>query len=177
MDSLIVATTATVLENKKIATKRTKKIKKRPTKVVYISNPIKFKTSASQFRALVQELTGQDSELPADPTSWFLDHYHHDDGVGGDNLTDLDSSRTNDDDDQELVEVVPALDLKDQEQLERVVLDPDAPPLELFDDIFIPQMLENYSSSGLMASNLFYESSSASATTTTTHVDLLRTLN
>ncbi|KDP29260.1 hypothetical protein JCGZ_16649 [Jatropha curcas] len=174
MDSLMVATTATVQENKKRAPKRIKKVKKQPMKVVYITNPIKFKTSASQFRALVQELTGQDSELPADPTSWFLDRYHHD----GDNLTDPDASRNNDDDDRALVEVVPTLDFKDHEQLERVVLDPDAPPLELFDDIFIPQILESCSSSGLMTSSLFYESSAAaSATTTTTHVDLLRTLN
>lgn len=41
------------------------KIKKKPAavKVVYISNPMKVKTSASEFRALVQELTGQDSDI------------------------------------------------------------------------------------------------------------------
>ncbi|KAF1882777.1 hypothetical protein Lal_00002958 [Lupinus albus] len=37
-------------------------------KVVYISNPMKFKTSASEFMALVQELTGQDAESPPDPS-------------------------------------------------------------------------------------------------------------
>ncbi|GKU91372.1 hypothetical protein SLEP1_g5257 [Rubroshorea leprosula] len=31
-------------------------------KVVYISSPMKVKTCASKFRALVQELTGKDSE-------------------------------------------------------------------------------------------------------------------
>ncbi|XVE52307.1 hypothetical protein DITRI_Ditri02bG0112500 [Diplodiscus trichospermus] len=31
-------------------------------KVVYISSPMKVKTCASQFRALVQELTGKDSD-------------------------------------------------------------------------------------------------------------------
>lgn len=31
-------------------------------KVVYISSPMKVKTSASEFRALVQELTGRDSD-------------------------------------------------------------------------------------------------------------------
>ncbi|KAG9129348.1 hypothetical protein Leryth_016639 [Lithospermum erythrorhizon] len=32
-------------------------------KVVYISTPMKVKTSASRFRALVQELTGRDSDV------------------------------------------------------------------------------------------------------------------
>ncbi|KAI3764220.1 hypothetical protein L2E82_14224 [Cichorium intybus] len=32
-------------------------------KVVYISSPMKVKTSASRFRALVQELTGRDSDI------------------------------------------------------------------------------------------------------------------
>lgn len=34
---------------------------KRPLKVVYISTPMKVQTSASNFRDLVQELTGRDS--------------------------------------------------------------------------------------------------------------------
>ncbi|KAL5720132.1 hypothetical protein ACHQM5_012828 [Ranunculus cassubicifolius] len=37
------------------------KYRKKPVKVVYISNPMKVKTSASEFRSLVQELTGRDS--------------------------------------------------------------------------------------------------------------------
>nr|GLL24526.1 uncharacterized protein LOC109158988 [Ipomoea trifida] len=37
-------------------------------KVVYISNPVRVNTSAAKFRALVQELTGQDADdLPAVP--------------------------------------------------------------------------------------------------------------
>ncbi|KAE8711947.1 Sigma factor binding protein 2 [Hibiscus syriacus] len=48
--------------------KRTKKNSKRSNskkdlKVVYISSPMKVKTCASQFRALVQELTGKDSDI------------------------------------------------------------------------------------------------------------------
>lgn len=39
------------------------KMKKKGVKVVYISNPMKVKTSASEFRALVQELTGRDSDI------------------------------------------------------------------------------------------------------------------
>ncbi|KAM7271047.1 hypothetical protein ACFE04_030261 [Oxalis oulophora] len=43
--------------------------RKDPVKVVYISNPMKFKTSASKFRALVQRLTGRDAEYPSDDYS------------------------------------------------------------------------------------------------------------
>lgn len=32
-----------------------------PVKVVYIGNPVNFNTSASEFRSLVQQLTGKDS--------------------------------------------------------------------------------------------------------------------
>ncbi|RZC77664.1 hypothetical protein C5167_001853 [Papaver somniferum] len=39
-----------------------KKISK-PVKVVYISNPMMVKTSVSEFRSLVQELTGRDSDI------------------------------------------------------------------------------------------------------------------
>ncbi|KAL3516419.1 hypothetical protein ACH5RR_023321 [Cinchona calisaya] len=38
-------------------------------KVVYISSPMKVKTSASRFRTLVQELTGRDSDV-----SRFMDN-------------------------------------------------------------------------------------------------------
>ncbi|KAI3849716.1 hypothetical protein MKW98_026630 [Papaver atlanticum] len=39
-----------------------KKISK-PVKVVYISNPMKVKASVSEFRSLVQELTGRHSDI------------------------------------------------------------------------------------------------------------------
>ncbi|KAK1278216.1 hypothetical protein QJS04_geneDACA003581 [Acorus gramineus] len=39
------------------------KAKKKPIKVVYISNPMRVETSPSKFRSLVQELTGQDSDV------------------------------------------------------------------------------------------------------------------
>ena len=45
-----------------------KKNKNKPIKVVYISNPMRVNASASEFRALVQELTGQDAESPPDPS-------------------------------------------------------------------------------------------------------------
>lgn len=48
------------------------KMTKKPIKVVYISNPVKFTTSASEFRALVQELTGRDSDLPFDAHNYVF---------------------------------------------------------------------------------------------------------
>lgn len=39
------------------------KIYRRPLKVVYISNPMMVKASAEEFRSVVQELTGQDSDV------------------------------------------------------------------------------------------------------------------
>ncbi|KAK3218121.1 hypothetical protein Dsin_012091 [Dipteronia sinensis] len=50
---------------------RKSKTKTKPIKVVYISNPMKVKTCASKFRALVQELTGRDAGLP-DPTNNYI---------------------------------------------------------------------------------------------------------
>ncbi|XP_025814730.1 transcription factor SOX-4-like isoform X2 [Panicum hallii] len=49
---------------------------KKQIKVVYISNPMRVKTSAAGFRALVQELTGRD----ADPSKYSPDELG---GVGG----------------------------------------------------------------------------------------------
>ncbi|CAN6830409.1 unnamed protein product [Brassica oleracea] len=42
----------------------------KPIKVRYISNPMRVETCPSKFRELVQELTGQDAELPPDPTTY-----------------------------------------------------------------------------------------------------------
>ncbi|CAK7340236.1 unnamed protein product [Dovyalis caffra] len=117
------------------------KTKKKPMKVVYISNPMKFKTSASGFRALVQELTGQDSELP-DLTK-FLDS-----DVGGNYQTDASKTVDDDDDDDHALDV-PTKD-PSQEQPKRQDVS-----FESFDDIFMPQMLENVS--GIMPSNLWCE--------------------
>ncbi|KAE8038430.1 hypothetical protein FH972_010941 [Carpinus fangiana] len=48
--------------NQMSSKKQPKRITKKPIKVVYISTPMKVKTSASKFRDLVQELTGRDSD-------------------------------------------------------------------------------------------------------------------
>ncbi|RYR44179.1 hypothetical protein Ahy_A08g040560 isoform A [Arachis hypogaea] len=42
---------------------------KKEIKVTYISSPMKVKTNASNFRALVQELTGQDSNVADNDTN------------------------------------------------------------------------------------------------------------
>lgn len=39
------------------------KAKKKPIKIVHISNPMKVTTTTSEFKGLVQELTGQDSDM------------------------------------------------------------------------------------------------------------------
>lgn len=48
-----------------------KKKENNKLKVVYISSPMKVKTSASRFRALVQELTGRDSDISQYDASCF----------------------------------------------------------------------------------------------------------
>ncbi|KAJ8570325.1 hypothetical protein K7X08_037297 [Anisodus acutangulus] len=48
----------------KKAYKQPKNTKKKPVKVVYIANPMKVNTSAAEFRALVQQLTGQNAKYP-----------------------------------------------------------------------------------------------------------------
>lgn len=58
--------------------KKQNKKNKKEVKVTYISSPMKVKTSASNFRALVQELTGQDSNV-ADMFVEVNDFVHVDD--------------------------------------------------------------------------------------------------
>lgn len=49
--------------NQKRGAKQAKSKRKAPLKVVYISSPMKFETSAAKFRELVQSVTGQDSDI------------------------------------------------------------------------------------------------------------------
>ncbi|OEL35691.1 hypothetical protein BAE44_0003290 [Dichanthelium oligosanthes] len=56
---------------------------KKPIKVVYISNPMRVKTSAAGFRALVQELTGRD----ADPSKYSPDELGGVAGAGAEEAT------------------------------------------------------------------------------------------
>jgi VQ motif len=47
--------------------------KKKPLKVVYISNPVKLTATAAQFRAVVQELTGRDSNVAETMADQYVD--------------------------------------------------------------------------------------------------------
>ncbi|XVF56292.1 hypothetical protein PTKIN_Ptkin06aG0107300 [Pterospermum kingtungense] len=111
------------------AAKRVKSKKKnnKPIKVVYISNPMKVKTSASKFRALVQKLTGQDAELP-DPTKFT----GTDDDLGGDGNQTVPDVANNSSVDNHAQEVP------------RVGEQPAAHEQDKDDEVFIPQMLENF---------------------------------
>ncbi|KAK2974084.1 hypothetical protein RJ640_001368 [Escallonia rubra] len=115
MDKLL-----SVHQNK--ATKQAKP-KKKPVKVVYISNPMRVKTSASEFRALVQELTGQDADLP-DPSKYpeILDSHQVDPRAM--KLTD----------ELKVAGVEPVNELPNRPDL----------PFEHYDDVFMPQILENF---------------------------------
>ncbi|XP_010245501.1 PREDICTED: sigma factor binding protein 1, chloroplastic-like [Nelumbo nucifera] len=117
------------------------KSKNKPIKVVYISNPMKVKTSASQFRALVQELTGRDSD-------------------------ETDATRFSDFDSVDGVQVVPDQVAKvtydDSPEIPRVDTYQESPAssdsnlFEPFNDVFTPQMLESFA--GFFPSSLTTES-------------------
>ncbi|KAK4281936.1 hypothetical protein QN277_013377 [Acacia crassicarpa] len=68
---------------RKTPTKRCKPDKRDPIKVVYISNPMNFRVTASEFRALVQELTGWDAGSLPDPSRFRNSGGDDSDNVGG----------------------------------------------------------------------------------------------
>ncbi|XP_021804438.1 sigma factor binding protein 2, chloroplastic [Prunus avium] len=138
------------------------KTKKQGIKVVYISNPMKVRTSASEFRALVQELTGQDSELP-DPAR-FLEHSSAEDS----NSTAQIGGEHHHHHHHHLLHHHDALDL--------VVPDAASPPAqeqpaessssnvntqyhddELYDELFVPEMMDSFG--GFLPSSVLYGSS------------------
>ncbi|XP_022747199.1 sigma factor binding protein 1, chloroplastic-like [Durio zibethinus] len=128
--------------------KSKKKNNKKPIKVVYISNPMKVKTSPSKFRALVQELTGQDAEL-ADPTK-FTDT---DDDVGNQTVPDA-AKNSIDDHAQEFPRVgeQPTGHRHHEQQHSTMAYDQDV-PFETFDEVFTPYMQENFT--GFLPPGLF----------------------
>ncbi|GMH05077.1 hypothetical protein Nepgr_006917 [Nepenthes gracilis] len=69
--------------------------RKNDIKVVYISTPMKVKTSASRFREIVQELTGQDSDVVrimengADHDTWMIANWKYDHDHDHDHATGL----------------------------------------------------------------------------------------
>ncbi|KAL3534624.1 hypothetical protein ACH5RR_003085 [Cinchona calisaya] len=118
------------------------KNKIRPVKVVYISNPMKVKTSASEFRALVQELTGKDADVPG-PTK-FSDKESAGSGIDG------------------REEVSTELKSKEDDYVRKGMHKrADCNLYETYDHknddvVFTPWMMESFP--GLVASNLWYGS-------------------
>ncbi|XP_052175844.1 sigma factor binding protein 1, chloroplastic-like [Diospyros lotus] len=115
------------------------KTKKKPVKVVYISNPMMVKTTASEFRALVQELTGQE----AGGTPDFCKYRQIGSGCGGRRRLAMSTD-------------------KDAVQVPTVELEPHAVEVpersdltveDQHDDVFVPQMLEDFG--GFFPSNMF----------------------
>ncbi|KAL4375942.1 hypothetical protein GQ457_02G040310 [Hibiscus cannabinus] len=144
---------SSILQTRKSSPKKAKS--KKPIKVVYISNPMKVKTSPSEFMALVQKLTGRDAELPDDLTK-FTDTEEAVDDVGGDN----------DDGNQRVLDTatkngtVADYHVKDiidlDRQLNSVIVDDVERdiPFDVFDDdVFTPQMIENFT--GILPQGLF----------------------
>ncbi|KAK4424827.1 hypothetical protein Salat_1676300 [Sesamum alatum] len=115
-------------------------------KVVYISSPMKVKTSASRFRSLVQELTGKNSDISqymAEPNN----HYGF-----------MDFREIDCDDDQSL-----AKDTSDDQcQIFSSVFAEDTPTssdslLEPMENVFVSQMDEQFS--GFFSTNSFFDAS------------------
>ncbi|XP_022147780.1 sigma factor binding protein 2, chloroplastic-like [Momordica charantia] len=103
--------------------------KNQPLKVVYISNPMRVHTSASEFRALVQELTGRDAEFP-DPAKFHQASID----VGEMNL---EKNREGDDDEEASLDVATTMEDSNDDFLES--------PYESFEEMLMREMLmENF---------------------------------
>ena len=140
MDNLV----SSLQESKAAKKAKSKKKNNKPIKVVYISNPMKVKTSASKFRALVQELTGQDAELPH-PTKLT----DTDEDISGGNQKVPDAAKNSTDyhvQEVPIVEEQPAGHHHHEQQYSTMAHDHDV-PFETFDEVFTPQMLENFTGS------------------------------
>ncbi|KAI7996504.1 hypothetical protein LOK49_LG10G02674 [Camellia lanceoleosa] len=128
--------------HEKKPTKQTNRIKKNTIKVVYISNPMKVNTTASEFRALVQELTGQDAK------------YSEIGCVGGNQMVSdeikINGGDHHDDDHDHALEEVPRL----MEPTTSDVAKSSDLAFEQYDDVFMPQMIENFS--GFLPSSLLF---------------------
>ncbi|WOL06782.1 sigma factor binding protein 1, chloroplastic-like [Canna indica] len=131
------------------------KKKKKPVKVVYISNPMRVTTSATAFRALVQKLTGRDSDVDAAAAVNSAEEYSASaapatpaDSCSGSacNSADLGASCSG-------VEACNSL----------------VAPSEVFDEAFDAQMLENYVC-GFMSSMLYDFEPQISSSTETSEV-------
>ncbi|KAF6163307.1 hypothetical protein GIB67_025171 [Kingdonia uniflora] len=117
--------------------------KKKPIKVVYISNPMKVKTSASEFRAKVQELTGQDSDVAYSQSSEFSQGTESTDDIDELQAVPDEKVKTRNDDIEYLTQDVPRV--VDEEEFYRRswAFGSSNSPFDQFDD-FSSQLLENF---------------------------------
>ncbi|XP_062111965.1 sigma factor binding protein 1, chloroplastic-like [Humulus lupulus] len=154
MDNNINNLPSSAHNQEKKSTKKPNKTKKsinkqKPVKVVYISNPMKVKTSISEFRALVQELTGQDAEFP-DPTKFPATDDEDYGYTGSEDPTAKMGSEDHDegrDHDREEVVV----------ESSTTTTTPNTASYEMFDDdVFMPQMMDSLS--GIFPSTVWYDS-------------------
>ncbi|KAL2461102.1 vq domain-containing protein [Abeliophyllum distichum] len=136
-----------VMESKKKS--KSKRGRDDSLKVVYISSPMKVKTSASRFRSLVQELTGRHSDV-----SRYMEN-------NGD-TTDFHEIVCDDDDrvvtkstvDDEHASLISSMDNCRESSLTTTSSDSFLEPI---DDVFSSQMNEHFG--GFFSSNLLYDSS------------------
>ncbi|GAV69405.1 VQ domain-containing protein [Cephalotus follicularis] len=125
-----------VLGVKQMKGRRQSKRSKKDIKVVYISSPMKINTCASKFRALVQELTGKDSDVALQ----FMDT----DYGAQNSLRVPDHNRG-------VRTYMPAVEFNN----ESPICSDSA--FEPFDDVLVPQMEGGFME--MLTSNIFHESS------------------
>ncbi|XP_073101110.1 uncharacterized protein [Elaeis guineensis] len=119
------------------------KAKKKPIKVVYISNPMKIKTSAAEFRNLVQELTGQDSPVANLSKSPYVE-----DTGDPPPLPEPSSGATSTPGPNPVMN-------QSSDPCHNAFRSPSSTPYEMIDEAFDPQMLENIP--GFLPSPLYHE--------------------
>lgn len=131
---------SSVQKNRRHKQPKKPKRKQQQLKVVYISNPVRVNTSAAKFRALVQELTGQDADdMPAQP----MFPVAHDTAAGGGIGTACEAM-------EDHVLQVPSIHhpgTGTSSENSNLV----------FEDAYVPQLQENFPA-GIPPSNMWYES-------------------
>lgn len=120
---------------------------KKQLKVVYICSPLKVETSPSEFRALVQELTGQDADVP-DPFK-FPPSPSVGAGGGGQQLGAPDGNKIAATEDDHSSEVGGLQQDGSSDAAESSDLSSETAP------DYVPQLIENFP--GIMPSNMWYD--------------------
>ncbi|XP_019162490.1 PREDICTED: uncharacterized protein LOC109158988 [Ipomoea nil] len=150
MDDETMLITSTVEKQKKRRRHSSKNPKRKQQqqqqlKVVYISNPVRVNTSAAKFRALVQELTGQDADdLPVTP---------HAAATGGGRQGSCVQAM-----EDHVVLQVPTTSIHHHHHHHPGTTDTSSENSNLiFEDSYVPQLQESFPA-GILPSNIWYES-------------------